>query len=315
MERKKAPHGEDAESNTWFKNFKAPMAGGLSGFLTRALTQPLDCIKVRHQLQLEPIKKDAGAKYTSTMQTLLLMFKEEGVKGLWKGHVPGQILSVTYGFGQFFAYDQFNRHSRSIKFFNDHSDVRHIVGGGIAGAFGMSIATPFDVVRTRFIAQDSNGGYKNLLEAFTSITRNEGLRGLFRGLVPGISAIAPNAAIQFGTYNFLLEKYATFMNQEQASRHVVLLAGMISGIIAKSCIYPLDLTKKRLQIQQFHGSRTTFGKNITTSGMIDCLRQTLREEQIVGLYKGWAPAVIKSGAMSGFYFFFFEEILTELNKL
>lgn len=315
MERKKEPHGAKDEPDTWFKHMKAPIAGGISGFLTRALTQPLDCIKVRHQLQIEPIKKDVGAKYTSTAQTLLLMFKEEGIRGLWKGHVPGQILSVTYGFGQFLAYDHFNRHSRSIKFFNDHSDIRHIVGGGFAGAFGMSIATPFDVVRTRFIAQDKNRGYRNILEAFSTITKNEGLRGLFRGLVPGVTAIAPNAAIQFGTYNFLLERYNTFMHQDQASGHIVLLAGVFSGIIAKSCIYPLDLTKKRLQIQQFHGSRTTFGKNITTSGMFDCLRQTLKEEKLAGLYKGWAPAVIKSGAMSGLYFFFYEEITTCFNKL
>lgn len=294
---------------------KAPIAGGISGFFTRALTQPLDCIKVRHQLQLEPIRKHAGAKYTSTIQTLLLMFKEEGIRGLWKGHVPGQILSVTYGFGQFLAYDQVNRQSRRIKFFDEHSHIRHIISGGFAGAFGMSIATPFDVVRTRFIAQDQNSGYRSLTEAFTKIFRDEGFRGLFRGLVPGVTAIAPNAAIQFGAYNFILERYATYMNEEQASRHVILLAGTFSGIVAKSCIYPLDLTKKRLQIQQFQGSRTTFGKNITTSGMFDCLRQTFAEEKLVGLYKGWAPAVIKSGAMSGLYFFFFEEITTELNKL
>lgn len=315
MERKKKPHGENDDIHTWFKYMKAPIAGGISGFLTRALTQPLDCIKVRHQLQLEPIRKNAGAKYTSTIQTLLLMFKEEGIRGLWKGHVPGQILSVTYGFGQFFAYDHFNRHSRAIKFFDEHSDIRHIIGGGIAGAFGMSIATPFDVVRTRFIAQDKNRGYKNLLEAFTIMVRTEGFRGLFRGLVPGVTAIAPNAAIQFGTYNFLLERYSVFMEQDLPSRHVILFAGMLSGIIAKSCIYPLDLTKKRLQIQQFQGSRQTFGKNITTTGMFDCLRQTFKKERMAGLYKGWAPAVIKSGAMSGLYFFFYEEITTEFNKL
>jgi solute carrier family 25 (mitochondrial thiamine pyrophosphate transporter), member 19 len=313
MERK--GKSELAETSTWFKNIKAPLAGGISGFMTRALTQPLDCIKVRHQLQLEPIKKHAGAKYTSTLQTLLLMFREEGIKGLWKGHVPGQILSITYGTGQFLAYDQFNRQSRHIKFFEEHSDIRHIVGGGVAGAFGMSIATPFDVVRTRFIAQDHGQGYKSLLEAFTSIIKKEGLKGLFRGLVPGVTAIAPNAAIQFGTYNFILERYSAYMKQDHPSRHVILLAGTFSGIIAKSCIYPLDLTKKRLQIQQFQGSRTTFGSNIVTTGMFDCLRQTFAKEKLGGLYKGWAPAVIKSGSMSGLYFFFFEEITTELNKL
>lgn len=300
---------------TWFNQIKAPLAGGISGFFTRALTQPLDCIKVRHQLQLEPIKKNTGAKYTSTFQTFVMVFKEEGIRGLWKGHVPGQILSVTYGFGQFLAYDNFNRHSRAIKFFNEHSDVRHIVGGGLAGAFGMSIATPFDVVRTRFIAQDHNTGYKSIVDALTSIVRNEGMRGLFRGLVPSITAIAPNAAIQFGTYNFILERYKLFMEIENVSRHVILLAGTFSGILAKSCIYPLDLTKKRLQIQEFHLHRTTYGKNIMTTGMLDCLRKTFAEERFSGLYKGLAPAVIKSGMMSGFYFFFYEEVITAFNKM
>jgi solute carrier family 25 (mitochondrial thiamine pyrophosphate transporter), member 19 len=244
-----------------------------------------------------------------------MMFKEEGIKGLWKGHVPGQVLSITYGFGQFLAYDNFNRHSRKIKFFDEHSDIRHTVGGGLAGAFGMSIATPFDVVRTRFIAQDHNTGYKSMLHALTSIVRNEGVRGLFRGLVPSVTAIAPNAAIQFGTYNFLLERYKAFMELEKLSRHTILMAGMFSGIIAKSCIYPLDLTKKRLQIQEFQTHRTTFGKNITTTGMFDCLRKTFVDEGLNGLYKGLAPAVIKSGLMSGFYFFFYEEIITAFDRM
>lgn len=311
MERK----NNDGGIFTWFNQIKAPMAGGISGFFTRALTQPFDCIKIRHQLQLEPIKANTGAKYTSTFQTLVMMFKEEGVRGLWKGHVPGQILSITYGFGQFLAYDNFNRHSRVIKFFDEHSDMRHVVGGGLAGAFGMSIATPFDVVRTRFIAQDHNTGYKSIFDALTSIVRNEGIRGLFRGLVPSVSAIAPNAAIQFGTYNFILERYKLFMDLEKVSRQTILLAGTFSGIIAKSCIYPLDLTKKRLQIQEFQSHRTTFGKNITTSGMFDCLRKTFVEERFAGLYKGLAPAVIKSGMMSGLYFFFYEEFISAFNRM
>lgn len=317
MERKQPSDGGSQNPSkplSLFIQLKAPIAGGISGFFTRALTQPLDCIKVRHQLQLEPIKKNIGAKYTSTLQTLVLMFQEEGIRGLWKGHVPGQILSITYGFGQFAAYDQFNRHSRKIQFFNDHSDIRHTVGGGFAGAFGMAIATPFDVVRTRFIAQDHGRGYQSIFDAFRTMIKTEGFRGLFRGLIPSVTAIAPNAAIQFGTYNFLLERYMAFMNEETVSRHIILMAGTCSGTIAKTCIYPLDLTKKRLQIQEFQGNRTTFGKNITTTGMLDCLKKTFAEESFAGLYKGLTPAVIKSGMMSGFYFFFYEEIITAINK-
>jgi solute carrier family 25 thiamine pyrophosphate transporter 19 len=53
--------------------------------------------------------RSAEAKYTGTVQTLLLIFRDEGVYGLWKGHIPAQLLSVFYGIGQFAAYDQLNR--------------------------------------------------------------------------------------------------------------------------------------------------------------------------------------------------------------
>lgn len=314
MERKEKSDGSQSTSSL-FKNMKSPIAGGVSGFITRALTQPLDCIKVRHQLQVEPIQKNAKSKYTSTAQTFMLIYREEGIRGLWKGHVPGQILSVTYGFAQFFAYDQFNRHSQCIEFFRKHSDVRHSLAGGFGGAFAMTISTPFDVVRTRFIAQDHNRGYRSVYQAFKEILTREGPRGLFRGVIPSVTAIAPNAGIQFGTYNFLIEKHNYLYDTEVPSRHVILFYGALSGIIAKTCTYPLDLVKKRLQIQQFQQNRTTFGKNMTTTGMIDCLVRTFRNERLIGLYKGVNPSIIKSGAISSLYFFFYEEIISAIDKL
>lgn len=308
MERK-AKIGDDR-----YKQMKAPVAGAVSGFLTRAITQPLDCTKVRHQLQIEPIKKNSGAKYTSTLQTLILIYKEEGVRGLWKGHVPGQVLSIIYGFGQFAAYDQFNKNLRLIKFFDKHSDVRHTISGGLGGAFGMALSTPFDVIRTRLIAQDEQRGYSSVYGACRHIYKHEGIRGLFRGLTPSIMQIAPLAAIQFGTYNFLVEKCISRFKIDSPPRVFILGAGLLSGIIAKTCVYPLDLTKKRLQIQQFQHNRQTFGQNITTNGMFDCIVQTVSKEGLLGLYKGLTPSIVKAGAMSGFYFFFYEEMRTILDK-
>lgn len=238
-----------------------------------------------------------------------MIFAEEGIRGFWKGHVPGQILSITYGFGRFLAYDQFNEYSKTFGFFekNSYPGLRHFIAGGFAGSFGMFMATPFDVVRTRIIAQDSNKGYHSMFGAFKSILQKEGPRGLFRGLVPSLVAIAPNSAIQFGSYNIMLNKYSD-ITSEEPSRSAVLLAGMSSGIIAKTIVYPLDLSKKRLQIQNFQENRTRFGKNISTTGLFDCLRKTFIEEGFSGLYKGLPSAIIKSGAMSGLFFFFYEEI-------
>lgn len=129
-----------------FNQLKAPFAGAFSGCVTRCLTQPLDCSKVRLQLQVESSK---GRKYKGTMQTLFIIFREEGVYGLWKGHIPAQLLSVFYGIGQFAAYDQLNRYGKHLKIMDEHSNMRHFICGGIAGAIGNLISSPFDVLRTR----------------------------------------------------------------------------------------------------------------------------------------------------------------------
>jgi solute carrier family 25 (mitochondrial thiamine pyrophosphate transporter), member 19 len=157
MERKE-------QALTGFNTCKAPMAGAFSGCVTRALTQPLDCSKVRLQLQVEPITHTNGARYSGTMQTLFAIFRDEGLHGLWKGHIPAQLLSVFYGLGQFAAYDQLNRAGRHVKIFNEHSNMRHFMCGGIAGAIGNTVSTPFDVVRTRIIAQDHGRGYTSMTE-------------------------------------------------------------------------------------------------------------------------------------------------------
>lgn len=192
------------QSGTWVNSIKAPMAGAFSGSVTRALTQPLDCSKVRLQLQVEPVAESSG-RYSGMLQTLFAIFRDEGIHGLWKGHIPAQLLSVFYGLGQFAAYDQLNRAGRDVTLFCEHSDMRHFVCGGIAGAFGITVSTPFDVVRTRIIAQDHGRGYTSMTEGLRTIYVKEGIRGLFRGLGPSVLQVAPLTALQFWCYNIVIE--------------------------------------------------------------------------------------------------------------
>ncbi|KAK8768429.1 hypothetical protein V5799_015106 [Amblyomma americanum] len=74
------------------------VAGAISGFVTRFLCQPFDVVKIRFQLQLDPIKAShPTAKYTGVWRGTLCILREEGVTAFWKGHVPAQLLSVVYG--------------------------------------------------------------------------------------------------------------------------------------------------------------------------------------------------------------------------
>lgn len=48
------------------------------------------------QLQVEDIKPSGKSYYTGLLQAFIRIYKEEGVYGLWKGHVPAQFLSITF---------------------------------------------------------------------------------------------------------------------------------------------------------------------------------------------------------------------------
>ena len=57
------------------------VAGALSGAISRFVVGPLDVMKIRFQVQIEPIKSiGRRSKYTSMRQALVTIVKEEGIQ-------------------------------------------------------------------------------------------------------------------------------------------------------------------------------------------------------------------------------------------
>lgn len=122
-----------SKTNEKLKQFDFALAGGGSGFITRAFCQPLDVIKIRFQLQVEPISYKSTSKYRSFLQAVSLIFHEEGVKAFWKGHVPAQWLSIVYGIGQFWTFEVLTKEASKLNFRSDMSPVVNFTCGSVAG--------------------------------------------------------------------------------------------------------------------------------------------------------------------------------------
>lgn len=290
---------------------KHAFAGGLSGALTRAISQPFDVLKIRFQLQVEPVSSNQVSKYKSMTQAIRLMIKEEGRIGLWKGHNPAQILSVIYGVSQFWCYEELISHAHKHPISLKHPAVTNFVCGGISGAVATFFASPLDVVRTRLIAQDFSNGYKNSYQGVKQILRRDGVTGLYRGMIPSLFQVVPLTGMNFMLYKFvcgLWTKTMRLSSEREIPGLGLVFIGGLTGVTSKTILYPMDLSKKRLQIQGFDDHRKTFGTFFKCSGLLHCMRQTIQKEGFFGLYKGLYPSMWKAGVTTAFHFAFYEEI-------
>ena len=86
-----------------------------------------------------------------------------------------------------------------------------------------------------------------------------------------------------------------------------LLCGSGAGILSKMIIYPLDIIKKRLEIQGFEKARTDFGSVRHYKGLNDCLTTIVKQEGPRGLFKGLSPSLLKAGLAASSNFLVYEQ--------
>jgi solute carrier family 25 thiamine pyrophosphate transporter 19 len=274
--------GYDPKQVELATNEKVLVSFGTS-FIARFLIQPFDVVKIRFQCQYEPISKKSGSsKYKSVGQTFVTIVREEGLTALWKGHLTGQVLSASFTSAHFLWFEFLTHKTaemwpRSIET-ESRKFATHFACGGLAATFTMLTNQPIDVIRTRFAAQGEPRLYTSIADACRKIYAHEGMNGFYKGMVPSIILVTPETAFRFGIYQLLnslwsryVNRYLLMLSQTTKSGELDLnriggiqsgVNGSISGILAKTLVYPFDLAKKRLQIQGFEEARKSFGKVI-----------------------------------------------------
>lgn len=104
--------------------------------------------------------------------------------------------------------------------------------GSFAGAFGAFMVYPIDLVKTRLQNQRSARPgeqlYKNSIDCFQKVWRNEGLRGLYSGVLPQLVGVAPEKAIKL-TVNDLVRRQLTDKKSGQITIGSEIFAGGMAG--------------------------------------------------------------------------------------
>nr|XP_012152695.1 PREDICTED: mitochondrial thiamine pyrophosphate carrier-like [Megachile rotundata] len=289
------------------------IAGASSGFITRFCCQPLDVIKIRFQLQVEPITEHPVSKYHSIIHAFYSISQEEGIRALWKGHVPAQLLSITYGMSQFYSYNLFMKLKDNFSSHNEWVYSAQFIAGANAGLIATVVSYPFDTIRTRLVAQSSNHQvYNGIIHSCSCIMRHESPRVFFYGLLPTALQIAPHTGLQFAFYGLFTDICKKYSHETTNTFYISMISGSAAGLLAKSVVYPFDLTRKRLQIQGFKHGRVGFGTFFECEGFVDCFKMTLKKEGVKGLFKGLVPSQIKAAVTTALHFTAYEQSLVAI---
>jgi solute carrier family 25 thiamine pyrophosphate transporter 19 len=272
--------------------------------VSRFVIAPLDVIKIRLQLQVHSlsdplsVREVQGPVYKGTLGTLKHIFRAEGITGLWKGNIPAEALYLAYGSAQFSAYTYISHLLDAIPPpYHLPNAVNSFISGAAAGACATTATYPLDLLRTRFAAQGTERVYPSIIASLRHIYKHEGPTGFFRGLGAGVSQIVPYMGLFFAGYEGLKPILANsvipmpFGTSDAA-------AGIIASILSKTAVYPLDTTRKRLQVQGPTRLKYVHRNIPFYSGVINTLSHIWKHEGRRGLYRGLTVSLLKAAPAS-----------------
>ncbi|KOB70788.1 S-adenosylmethionine mitochondrial carrier protein, partial [Operophtera brumata] len=216
-------------NNGEITTFQSALCGSVAGGFAAAVTTPLDLAKTRIML---------AEDYSLTRKlrirpVLTSIYLESGVRGLFAGVTPRMTAFMLGGFVFFGAYRTegfrkgiyrgfFSTVARDLPFSfielplwellktaiknNNNGEIttfQSALCGSVAGGFAAAVTTPLDLAKTRImLAEDYSLTRKlRIRPVLTSIYLESGVRGLFAGVTPRMTAFMLGGFVFFGVYD------------------------------------------------------------------------------------------------------------------
>ena len=220
---------------------------------------------------------------------------------------------VCYGALQFTAYRSTTEALAQLDPYRLPPSAESFVSGAVAGGIATSTTYPLDLLRTRFAAQGPEKIYTSLRASVVDIARNEGVAGFFRGCSAAVVQIVPYMGLFFTAYEGLRPPMARLESLPYGTGDAA--AGVVASIIAKTGVFPLDLVRKRLQVQGPTRTRYVHRNIPEYNGVVKSIAMILRTQGVRGLYRGLTVSLLKAAPASAVTMWTYEHVLRVLREM
>lgn len=282
------------------------LAGAAAGAVSRTATAPLETLRL---MAMTGALGGSGHAQQARAGGMLLAASElvrvAGWRSLYRGNLANVVRSAPQKALDFFAFDALkgalSRRAGPASSRPPLGTLETLVAAGAAGALSNAALYPLEVVRCR-LATDATGVYRGMLQTFMMIARTEGPSAFYRGLVPSVAAILPEAAITYGLFDLLKRSYVNFSGQTEAGVLPSLMAGVFSAFMGQVVAYPLETVSRRMQVTK------------GTTGTLQAMRDILGNGGVRGLYRGLGAASVRVIPMAVVSFGTYEFIRMQYTK-
>jgi len=270
--------------NEFYENF---LIGGVSAGTVKTFTAPLERVKLL--IQLQDARHDVLAgdvkRYNGVSDCIKRVYQEQGWRSFWRGnwtnivrYFPTQAFNFAFKDSFKHLFPTYHHQTQFNKFL-----AVNILSGGLAGASSLLIVYPLDYARTRLAADvGSSRDFHGLLDCIKRTVRSEqGFFALYKGFGVSVITILIGRGMYFGLFDSFREKNPWKDQYGFVGLSSKFVCAQGSTLVAAYTCYPFDTVRRRLQLQAEKPKSQHLYR-----GMVDCFRESIRNEGFLGMYKG-----------------------------
>jgi len=175
------------------------------------------------------------------------------------------------------------------------SFAKDFLAGGVSAAVSKTAVAPIERVKlllqvqhaSKQITKDQQ--YKGIIDCFVRIPKEQGALAFWRGNLANVIRYFPTQALNFAFKDTYKQIFLGGIDPKtQFWRHFAgnLASGGAAGATSLCFVYPLDFARTRLGADVGKGNAQR-----EYTGLIDCLKKTVKSDGVVGLYRGFSVSV------------------------